>query len=286
MVIFRRRLACAFILLCGASPAWSATYKVLLSTDTILPGQTLRVELDGLNPAAPKRLVWGKRVYGFFSVGPNAQRALVGVPLGAAPGDAVLSVYPDPRPPKFPSEEQITIHIATKTYEVENINLPPEKTRLRRWEHAEATKIRRLARWVRRDQYWEGAFDPPVQGPQEAPFGLKRVHNQTEDAGFHNGIDLKAALGTKALAANSGIVVLAAAMKAHGRVVMIDHGQGVMTLYLHLQSILVKTGQKVTKGQPVGKVGSSGISTGPHIHWEVFVHGVPVDPQQWVETEF
>jgi murein DD-endopeptidase MepM/ murein hydrolase activator NlpD len=67
---------------------------------------------------------------------------------------------------------------------------------------------------------------------------------------------------------------------------MINHGQGVMTIYLHMDSIGVTVRQKVHKGQVIGKVGSTGLATAPHVHFQVFVHGVPVDPKQWMETEF
>ncbi len=275
------------ILFLGLSPVKAETYKVLLSSDTLQPGQTLRVELDGLSPALHKKAVWRGHSYDFFPVGPNAQRALIGIPLGSAGGDDILNIYSLPHTAaKIPAEEHTVIHISSRSYEIENITLSAKKTVLTHWEHSESAKIHQLARFVSKEQHWEGSFEPPVSGAIEGKFGLKRVHNGTVDAGFHKGVDLKAPGGTPALAANSGVVVLAATYKAHGRVVMIDHGQGVMTIYLHLQSILVRPGQKIAKGHPFGKVGSSGISTAPHIHWQVFVHAVPVDPQQWLETEF
>ncbi len=105
-------------------------------------------------------------------------------------------------------------------------------------------------------------------------------------AGFHKGVDLLAPKGTPLLAANSGTVVLASNFKAHGKTVLVNHGQGVMTIYLHMDSIAVQPRQKVRKGQAMGKVGSTGLSTAPHVHYQVFVHGVPVDPAQWVHSEF
>jgi len=153
-------------------------------------------------------------------------------------------------------------------------------------EHREAALIHQANLYLSRDQQWEGAFTYPVNGPVIGEFGLKRTRNGTIDAGFHKGIDLKADKGSPALAANSGTVVLASNFKAHGKTVMINHGQGVMTIYLHLQSLSVKVRQKVHKGQEIGKVGATGLATAPHVHYQVFVHGVPVDPKQWVETEF
>jgi len=155
-----------------------------------------------------------------------------------------------------------------------------------RSEHRESTIIHQADQYLSRDQQWEGLFMYPVEGQVIGEFGLKRLRNGTIDAGFHKGIDLRADKGTPALAANSGTVVLASNFKAHGKTVLINHGQGVMTIYLHLQSLSVKVRQKVHKGQEIGKVGSTGLATAPHVHFQVFVHGVPVDPAQWVETEF
>jgi murein DD-endopeptidase MepM/ murein hydrolase activator NlpD len=112
------------------------------------------------------------------------------------------------------------------------------------------------------------------------------VHNGTIDAGFHNGVDLRAPQGTPVTAANDGVVLIAYPFKAHGKTVLINHGQGVMSIYLHMSVIGVRPGQKVKKGQMLGRVGSTGVSTAPHVHWQIFVHGVPVNPQPWLETEF
>ena len=252
----------------------------------VLPGETLRVELDNISPELRMKAGLFKRNFAFFEVGPDAQRALIGVPLGTLPGKYVLHVYPVKRDPQGLPDQNIIVVVSTRTYEVENINLPPEKNVLTGSEHNESARIHHLALITTPEQHWEGAFQFPVEGPIEAPFGLKRTRNGTIDAGFHKGIDIKAKDGTPLTAANAGVVVLAAPFKAHGRVVMIDHGQGVMTIYLHMQKIAVRPGQKIAKGAVIGKVGSSGLATGPHVHWQVFVHSVPVDPIPWTEQEF
>ena len=81
-------------------------------------------------------------------------------------------------------------------------------------------------------------------------------------------------------------MVLSHPFRMHGRTVIIDHGQGVMSLYLHMKSFAVHPGQRVQKGETIGRVGSTGLSTAPHVHWGIYVHGVPVDPQSWMENEF
>jgi murein DD-endopeptidase MepM/ murein hydrolase activator NlpD len=278
----------AFYFLIFALPLSAASPNVLLSTTTLLPGQTLRVELDGVDPSAKLKVLFSGKLYPFYAVGPNAVRALIGVPLGSVPGVRKLVFRKSPSSGasvELP-EGSYEVDVATRVYTVENVNFTSEKTDLMKSEHNESSMIHRANQFLSRDQQWEGVFMYPVDGPVIGEFGLKRTRNVTIDAGFHKGVDLRAKKGTPVQAANSGMVVLAAHLKAHGNIVMINHGQGVMTIYLHMQSIKVKLRQKVHKGEAIGLVGSTGLSTAPHVHFEVFVHGVPVDPQQWIETEF
>ena len=97
----------------------------------------------------------------------------------------------------------------------------------------------------------------------------------------HTGVDIGAAYGTPIFAANGGRVTLAGWNSGYGNCVIIDHGGGKATLYAHMSSIGVSNGQKVTKGQTIGRVGSTGNSTGPHIHFEILINGTAVDPMQY-----
>ncbi|MGB3366551.1 MAG: M23 family metallopeptidase, partial [Acidaminobacteraceae bacterium] len=95
------------------------------------------------------------------------------------------------------------------------------------------------------------------------------------------GVDIPAAYGTKVLAAQSGTIIYADWFGGYGKAVMIDHGGGYVTLYAHNSNILVKVGQKVKRGQTVTEVGSTGVSTGNHLHFEVRENGKYVDPIKW-----
>lgn len=285
----KRYLLSALCFLLPTLPSWAEPAKVLLSTTTLLPGETLRIEVDGLLPPARIKALFMGKSYPFFVIGPNANRALIGIKLDAKPGIYGLTFKALPYsqlPANALPAEPFMIEITTKVFTVENVNFSSEKTPLMLSEHKESLIIHQADAYLSRDQQWEGVFAYPVEGDVIGEFGLKRMRNGTIDAGFHKGIDLRAAKGTPALAANSGTVVLASHFKAHGNTVLINHGQGVMTIYLHLNSISVSLRQKVHKGQEIGKVGATGLATAPHIHFQVFVHGVPVDPKQWVESEF
>jgi murein DD-endopeptidase MepM/ murein hydrolase activator NlpD len=134
-------------------------------------------------------------------------------------------------------------------------------------------------------QLWSGPFVQPFDGPVTSPFGILRIYNG-EIGSNHSGLDLSGAPGSPVMAAASGRVVLAAALQTHGDTVVLDHGWGVCTAYYHLSQILVSVGQDVTQGEQVGLIGNTGLSTGAHLHWDVRVGGVPVQPQEWTARTF
>ena len=117
----------------------------------------------------------------------------------------------------------------------------------------------------------------PVHGRISSPFGW-RVHPITHVRKLHTGVDLAAPIGTPIVAAGGGQVIWAGRKGGYGNAVMIDHGHGRTTLYGHMSSFCVRVGQVVAKGQLIGKVGSTGFSTGPHCHFEVRINGIPVNP--------
>ena len=99
---------------------------------------------------------------------------------------------------------------------------------------------------------------------------------------LHAGMDIAAGSGTPIAAAGNGTVIYAGWRGGFGNCIMIDHGGGIVTLYAHQSSLATSVGQSVSTGQTIGYVGSTGYSTGPHLHWEVRVNGSPVDPRGYV----
>lgn len=131
--------------------------------------------------------------------------------------------------------------------------------------------------------YVGGALMWPAQSSTRitSPFGY-RIHPTLKVNKMHTGIDIGAALGTNILAANSGTVITAGWNNSYGYMIMIDHGGGIVTLYAHCSQLLVSKGSVVTRGQVIALVGSTGRSTGPHLHFEVREDGVYKNPLDYV----
>jgi murein DD-endopeptidase MepM/ murein hydrolase activator NlpD len=119
-----------------------------------------------------------------------------------------------------------------------------------------------------------------------AGFGQRRSYAGGPVSSYHSGQDLGANSGAPVYAPAAGTVALAEALQVRGNAIIVDHGLGVLTGYWHLSEIDVVPGQSVARGEVIGRVGNTGLSTGPHLHWEIQVHGVPVDPLQWTRQAF
>jgi murein DD-endopeptidase MepM/ murein hydrolase activator NlpD len=110
-----------------------------------------------------------------------------------------------------------------------------------------------------------------------SPFGI-REHPLLGAARFHAGVDLGTAVGTPVRAVGAGVVRRASSDRINGRILVLDHGRGVVTTYCHNDALLVRDGQRVDKGQIVARSGTSGLTTGPHLHYQIDLAGEPVDP--------
>lgn len=122
----------------------------------------------------------------------------------------------------------------------------------------------------------------PVAGKLESGLGGRRNPFSGRGFEYHEGQDIDAAYGTPVQVTASGRVMIAGRQRGYGNVVYVDHGNGLSTRYGHLSEIVVTVGQTVTRGQTIGLVGSTGRSTGPHLHYEVRINNQPVDPKQYL----
>ena len=137
-------------------------------------------------------------------------------------------------------------------------------------------------------RYWDGVFDFPSLNTASFPsyFGVRRNYNDTGYTTYHSGLDLFGGMGMAITAPAKGKVVFTGSLDVRGNATFVDHGWGIISGYLHQAEINVSVGDVVEKGEIIGLVGNSGRVTGPHLHWEIWVGGVPVDPLQWTSIVF
>jgi murein DD-endopeptidase MepM/ murein hydrolase activator NlpD len=125
----------------------------------------------------------------------------------------------------------------------------------------------------------------PVQGRITGSFG-ERIDPFSGEGAFHRGVDISGEVGTRIIAPADGIVRFSSQMNGYGRTVMVDHGNGISTLYGHMSGFAVSPGQLVHRGDTLGYVGQSGRSTGPHLHYEVRIFNTPVNPYKYLRFTF
>jgi murein DD-endopeptidase MepM/ murein hydrolase activator NlpD len=130
---------------------------------------------------------------------------------------------------------------------------------------------------------WVDPLRPPVSGCMTSPFGVQRLHNGKPTGEYHGGVDQRTPEGEPIRAVAAGTITFAKPFNVLGNAVGIDHGQGLESMYLHMSRLVVAPGAAVRRGDTLGYAGSTGRSTGPHLHWVLYVNGVNVNPAQWVK---
>jgi len=222
----------------------------------------------------------GDRPLAFFSYG-EAQAALVGIDLERAVGKTAWSVgVIEGSGARWIRSGFVTIRPGR--FSVERLKLPQGMVNLdpanERRAEAEAARLRALYATSTPDRLWQGRFARPIAGEGTwTGFGARRIIND-QPRMPHSGADYAAALGTPVGASNRGRVALVGDFFFAGRLVILDHGLGLYTLYFHLDRVDAAEGEMVERGQPIGTVGATGRATGPHLHWGAVLREARVDP--------
>ena len=252
-----------------------------LSSIPARPGEALAIRAAGpavdmvsasLDDQAINTVVNGHRLVALFGTGAfylpgehELQLTIVGEPLWSQPWSFAPGQW---------TLEEITLTGSAAAIDSEAIN-------------QERARLSQIWAEVIGQPNWTSAFNLPLENylSISSEFGARRSYNGGPYQSYHEGLDFSAYGGTEVLAPAAGTVVLAENLYVRGGAVIINHGLGLFSGTYHLQEILVQTGQTVGEGQLIGHVGSTGLSTGNHLHWDLLVGGIWVNPQAWLDSD-
>ena len=185
---------------------------------------------------------------------------------------------------------QETLTVTAGSFPTYNIAVPASRQNLLdpALSRAEREKVEQVFAVVSPWRLFSAPFSYPLAGELRptSPFGQRRSYSGGPVSSYHSGQDYAAAAGVPVYAPAAGVVALAEPLDVRGNAIILDHGWGVFSGFWHLSQIDVTVGQRVDRGDPIGLVGNTGLSTGAHLHWEVQVRSVPVDPVQWTQETF
>ncbi len=241
----------------------------VLTIDTAAP---IRCSVTYLDRTAPCFLDDDRTTYALISLSPMLEPGTYHVSLQVTSGDQEMAFT-------------LPVVVAEGRFGFERIDLPPSRQSLFDPEllRSESALVNEMANIHTQQRFWTVPFDYPVQASVSSYFGARRSYGGSYNS-YHSGVDFRAATGTPVRTPMAGTVVMAEQLTVRGNAIIIDHGWGVLTGYWHLSQIDVEAGQRLSQEEVIGRVGNTGLSTGAHLHWQLWVDGEPVDPLQWAET--
>ena len=247
---------------------------------TPIPGGIALVDFQ-TNHANPKAFYGKVRLY-VQKTKPEHWQALVGIPLLATPGEQYIQV-------KDFSQRKIPFSVEPHQYQEQHITLKGKQKKYVNPNLAHMDRIKRERPILSnaRQHYSQralatGAFSLPVSGITTGSFGLKRFYNQ-QARNPHTGVDYAAKTDTPIRAPAKGRVILTGEFYFNGKTVFIDHGMGLVSVYIHMNNIQVEQGQLLNAGDIIGGIGQTGRATGPHLHWGVYLNQTAVNPNLLLE---
>lgn len=285
---FTRRAVLAGLLAGSASLVLArraSAYDVVIAPANPQLGDTISVIIQASQPGATLPVVTlnNGTSYPVFPLSGNRFRALIPTSPLNTPGTLTIQVLGDE------GNRNLAVGLRNRTFPTQRITLRPGQSDLGTpYEFERVAAFRGL---VTPERFWSGAMVRPNPGRVTTVYGVRRYYNGVfaQDY-YHRGVDYAAPTGSPVVSPAAGRIALvgrvAQGFELHGNTVGIDHGQGVLSIMIHLHRIDVNEGDFVQAGQVIGTVGSTGISTGPHLHWGLYVNGIAVDPVPWRERGF
>lgn len=275
----------ALTILCLLPAYVSAAVLSIFPGDTVMQGEVFQVRIDGLaNGEYVKKIDFDGNITPSYTVGASV-RAVRGLPLSAKTGERPLRVT-------LSTGEVLerTVHVLPKEKPIYTMPEIPQSLGGNTVK-AEAKLVSTLAEenkklvnlFSQKKALWFVPFIPPVQSPVVTDvFGYSRAGSAVTIT--HKGTDYRAPIGTPVYSMNRGVVRLTKTFRNYGKTVVVDHGLGVMTLYMHLSRIRVSEGQLVKRGHLLGLSGDTGYVSAPHVHLTVRVNGASVDPESFLRV--
>lgn len=261
--------------------------EVLVSNNQLEQGDTLVVIIENLSPEEQITGEFDKQLFDFFPIGTDGKQiGIVGIDAGKTPGDYSLSV-------SIPNEENTIKTITVKkrdfpitelalTEELEEKGYTPSNI-VENISTNEGVLIWQVLEKHTPKSYFDKFFLYPLDSViNVGAFG--NIRKKGDVSLRHLGVDLDAAVGTPVYAVNDGVVSFVEELTVYGKMIIIDHGLGIYSLYLHLNEFKVAKGDKVTRGEVIGLSGSTGYSLGPHLHFSIKVKGANIDPLRFINT--
>ena len=262
-------------LLAFSSP--TKALEVKISPQTPQQGDTISVIISTDNENVPPTVTAGEINYPVFKNNGQYRAFIPTSPLNTA-GKMTLSVKGDNR------TSNLGVWLKSKSFPIQRIWLSGKASRPAT--QLELNRVREFKELVTPQKFWQGSFVRPNASRVSSGFGIRRYYNNVfANDYYHKGVDYAGGYGSPVVAPAAGKVRLVGreseGFHVHGNIVGIDHGQGVLSVFMHLQDINVTEGTMVDPGQRIGTIGSTGASTGPHLHWGLYVNQVAVDPVPW-----
>jgi hypothetical protein len=286
MLVTRSMLSVLFLFLCASSVCClisrpASAFQAENFPQDIKPGDAFFVKATNIHTSEPPVAYINKKRLYFSNCGEACFVAIGAIDIETKPGTYTMNVSAGEQ------EKTLTLVVKPAHFPTLNLTLPDEKVflspeNLKRVKKEEK-KLRSLFQMVS-EKLWNGGFILPLANEFSTAFGTKRIMNEKRIS-IHRGLDIRGKMGERVKASNNGRVVLAEELFFGGNTLIIDHGQGIYTIYMHLSEFNVQLGNIISKGETVGFVGASGRATGPHLHFGVKVLQVNTNPLSMVELD-